>query len=51
VEGEKLETIDIVGRNGALHIIPSVLDPRKNHHLDEPNWEDWEDWLPQWGEA
>jgi uncharacterized surface protein with fasciclin (FAS1) repeats len=51
VEGEKLETTDIVGRNGALHIIPSVLDPRKNHHLDEPKWEDWEDWLPRWGEA
>jgi len=64
---------DIVGSNGAIHVIDKLLDPRKachcpghywhrhrpgsEHHpqggpfedgqLPE-NWEDWENWLPQW---
>ncbi|KAF8810710.1 FAS1 domain-containing protein [Phlegmacium glaucopus] len=46
---------DIVGLNGAAHVIGKILDPRTCHHLrpvdspvDEGVWENWEEWLPQW---
>jgi len=47
---------DIVGLNGAIHIVDRLLDPRKPcHHPpeqeDEQAWEDWEEWLPQWADA
>ncbi|KIM49039.1 hypothetical protein M413DRAFT_59534 [Hebeloma cylindrosporum] len=56
---------DIVGFNGAIHVIDKLLDPRKAHHCPghhqwhrhgpgsdhhPQNWEDWESWLPQWAE-
>jgi hypothetical protein len=56
--------LDIPARNGVLHLVPTVLDPRKvkqepHHHKDsvlarfhcgkeELTWDDWEDWLPVW---
>ena len=53
---------DVVSRNGAVHVINKVLNPRPPHHRphkpesgfdfapreDDDGWEDWEDWLPQW---
>lgn len=45
---------DVIGLNGAIHVVDKLLDPRKHDHKDdeeEENWEDWEDWLPKWGEA
>jgi uncharacterized surface protein with fasciclin (FAS1) repeats len=49
---------DVVGVNGAIHVIDRLLDPRK--HCDRPPkhgdqeddqaWEDWEEWLPQWAD-
>lgn len=47
---------DIVGLNGAIHVIDRLLDPRKHcqhppehkDHEDDQAWEDWEEWLPQW---
>lgn len=57
---------DVVARNGAVHIINKVLNPRPpHHHPGKPkdnevseeimdhngnDWEDWEDWLLQWAE-
>jgi uncharacterized surface protein with fasciclin (FAS1) repeats len=54
---------DIIGLNGAIHVINRLLDPRKPHHghhhhggkgeedeeVDDA-WVDWESWLIQWGE-
>ena len=54
---------DIPSRNGAVHIIDKLLNPRGNkgghhpHHPgamapvdDEDEWEGWEEWLVQWAE-
>ena len=54
VNGHRVGPFDIPARNGALHVLPTILDPRKGHKHhsdsgdDEAAWEDWEDWLPQW---
>lgn len=59
VNGKDLHVFDIPARNGALHAVPVLLDPRKGakcpHHKEhckgehaEAAWENWEDWLPQW---
>ena len=44
---------DVVGLNGAIHVVDMLLDPRKHGHGvdEEESWEDWEEWLPKWGEA
>jgi len=47
---------DIVGLNGAIHVVDRLLDPRKRchqppEHENEQTWEDWEEWLPQWADA
>lgn len=57
VNGRNVGPYDIPARNGALHIITNLLDPR-GHHKDHKHhghesgdvdqWEDWEEWLPQW---
>ena len=49
---------DIVGVNGAIHVIDRLLDPRKHRHHppehgeqeDDQAWEDWEEWLPKWAD-
>jgi uncharacterized surface protein with fasciclin (FAS1) repeats len=49
---------DIVGLNGAIHVVDKLLDPRKHRHHppkhedvdDDEDWEDWEEWLPQWAD-
>ncbi|CAL1703927.1 unnamed protein product [Somion occarium] len=51
---------DGVARNGALHIIDRVLNPRKDndhHHHDDKEkasgvdeWDGWEDWLIKWAD-
>lgn len=58
VNGHRIGVFDIPARNGALHVLSTILDPRKGrgHHGgdgelegdDEDAWEDWEGWLPQW---
>ncbi|KAH7927713.1 FAS1 domain-containing protein [Leucogyrophana mollusca] len=71
VNGEEVGPFDVPARNGALHVITKLLDPRghrhrgghddyKHHkhrdghgvsrtHRDyDAQWEDWEEWLPQW---
>jgi len=75
VNGHLVVVPDIVGFNGAIHVIDKLLDPRKAHHIphhhghrhgldsdyhrqrgpfedDGPSedWQDWENWLPQWAE-
>jgi len=47
---------DIVGLNGAIHVVGKLLNPRKRCHQppkhdDEKDWEDWEEWLPQWADS
>jgi len=46
---------DVVGLNGAIHVVDRLLDPRKHGHEgdedEEESWEDWEEWLPKWGNA
>lgn len=48
---------DIVGLNGAIHVVGRLLDPRKHPHSGltesegEDVWGSWEQWLPQWGTA
>ena len=54
VNGHHVGPSDIPARNGALHILSTIFDPRKgrDHHADngenEAAWEDWEEWLPRW---
>ena len=46
---------DVVGLNGAVHVVGRLLDPRKHPHCGvaesegEDVWGSWEQWLPQWG--
>lgn len=48
---------DIVGLNGAIHVVGRLLDPRKHPHCGvavnegEDVWGNWEQWLPQWGDC
>lgn len=51
---------DIIGLNGAVHVIEELLDPRghnsqysplRDHSADKNTWEDWEDWLLDWAAA
>jgi hypothetical protein len=45
---------DVVGLNGAIHVIGRLLDPRKHPRCGvtesegEDMWGSWEQWLPQW---
>lgn len=57
VNGRDVGPYDIPARNGALHVITTLLDPRGHHKEDHKHhgresvdidWEDWEEWLPQW---
>ena len=64
VNGRHVGPYDIPARNGALHVLTQLLDPRghhkkgkkhKHHKHHRPghgsvdlDWEDWEEWLPQW---
>lgn len=57
VNGRDVGPYDIPARNGALHVITNLLDPRGHHKEDHKHyghesididWEDWEEWLPQW---
>lgn len=59
VNGHDVGPYDIPARNGALHVITNLLDPRGHHKEDhkhrgpehesvDVDWEDWEEWLPQW---
>lgn len=59
VDGERVVVSDGPARNGAVHAIGKVLDPRGRKHgrhcghdavyeQEEYNWEDWEEWLPAW---
>lgn len=60
VNGERVLIGDGIARNGAVHAIGKLLDPRgkKHGHHEEAgvqgsamhDWEDWEEWLPQWAE-
>lgn len=43
--------IDFVARNGAFHVVPTVLNPLQSTEHDgdkEKTWENWEEWLPKW---
>lgn len=58
--GQRVALPDLVGRNGAIHIIDRVLNPRgpRPPHPHEEKWvewvntpdewEGWEEWLPKW---
>lgn len=54
VNGRHVGPFDIPARNGALHVLSTILDPRRgrHHHADNGDnaaaWEDWEEWLPRW---
>ncbi|KAF8136142.1 FAS1 domain-containing protein [Boletus edulis] len=54
VNGRRVGLYDIPARNGALHVLSTILDPRqgRDHYIDsgddEAAWDDWEEWLPQW---
>lgn len=57
VNGHDVGPYDIPARNGVLHVITNLLDPRghhkeeRKHHGHESvdvDWKDWEEWLPQW---
>jgi len=43
--------MDLVARNGAFHLVTSVLNPLHSTGKegdDKKTWENWEDWLPKW---
>ncbi|KAG1749135.1 uncharacterized protein EDB91DRAFT_835831 [Suillus paluster] len=57
VNGRDVGPYDIPARNGALQVITGLLNPRGHHKGDHKHhghqsmdldWEDWEEWLPQW---
>ncbi|KAH0584159.1 hypothetical protein H2248_009718 [Termitomyces sp. 'cryptogamus'] len=48
INGHRVIVPDIIGLNGAVHMIEHILDPRGHSHHGQANWEDWEEWLPQW---
>ncbi|KAH7889862.1 FAS1 domain-containing protein [Phlebopus sp. FC_14] len=61
VNGREVGSFDIPARNGALHVIGILLNPRKRYHRHDghddhhehskgydDSWNDWEEWLPQW---
>jgi hypothetical protein len=46
--------VEVVARNGAVYSLGRVIHPFKEQfqetgHVDN-SWDDWEDWLPAWGE-
>lgn len=48
---------EAVARNGAVYMLPRLLHPYKPSHDMEGDdkeqdnrWDDWEEWLPAWGE-
>jgi len=67
VNDQSVVVSDVISKNGAVHVIDKVLNPRPRHHcphkpqIDEDSldiipqdtneWEDWEDWLPRWAEG
>lgn len=60
VNGNLVVGPDIVGLNGAIHVINKLLNPRDHHHghnrrtnyskdcSGSNDWEDWETWLIDW---
>ncbi|KAH8108185.1 FAS1 domain-containing protein [Cristinia sonorae] len=64
VQGVPVKLLDVPARNGAIHVIDKVLNPRgkkDGHHGHGPDsevplgpdgeWEGWEDWLVKWAEG
>ena len=45
---------DVVGLNGAVHIIDTLIDPRGHPAIDTEGqgqpWQNWEDWLLDWAD-
>ncbi|THH31759.1 hypothetical protein EUX98_g2420 [Antrodiella citrinella] len=66
VNGVVVKAADVPARNGAVHVIDKVLNPRahKGHHHHDPGrhitadgqvseedeWQGWEDWLVKWAD-
>jgi hypothetical protein len=64
VNGVDVLVADVPARNGAVHVLGRLLNPmhgrRRHHHdyavgteeveidQDAIDWEEWEEWLPQW---
>lgn len=62
VNGRAIVPLDVPARNGALHVLNTLLNPchrrHHRHHRDhedrgdgetlDTSWDDWEEWLPQW---
>ncbi|KAL4065437.1 FAS1 domain-containing protein [Scleroderma yunnanense] len=61
VNGREVVPFDFPARNGATHVVTTLLNPLKKHHCHHRDhkdhddeevvdtaWEDWEEWLPQW---
>ncbi|KAG6861886.1 hypothetical protein C0995_010592 [Termitomyces sp. Mi166 len=48
INGHRVVVPDIIGLNGAIHLIEHLLDPRGHSHHGQAVWENWEEWLPQW---
>jgi len=43
--------MDLVARNGAFHVVHTVLNPVQSTKKDgdkEKTWGNWEEWLPKW---
>jgi len=52
VNDRPVRLADIVGLNGAVHVLDTVLDPRVCHHHDEDrSWGNWGDWLQSWASS
>ena len=51
VLGSSIDTtdMDLVARNGAFHIVHTVLNPlQSTKDGDKKTWKNWEEWLPKW---
>ncbi|KAF8343968.1 FAS1 domain-containing protein [Cantharellus anzutake] len=53
VQGHRVEDNDLPARNGVVHALGVVLDPRPKKDRQEKgdkDWDNWEEWLPRWAE-
>jgi len=51
VQGNRVATYDLPARNGVIHTLDQVLDPRPRREREakgDKGWAAWEQWFPRW---
>ena len=50
-QGNRVATYDLPARNGVIHTLDQVLDPRPRREREakgDKGWVGWEEWFPRW---